>query len=309
MKKQLLALSLFTLITGAAMGQVVLIYEDFDSYNDGDLLAQTAGAPWSTWSVSPGSTEDTPISNEQASSGALSAKVTGAPAGGPTDLMLQLGNRTTGSYALSWQMFVPSGNGGYFNIQRNEVPGAGSFMLEVTFNDDGTIDFVNDAVTTTGTYTQDQWFNVLMLIDLGAMTGTLLVDGTPQYSWQTNVPGPNQLGGIDFFAFAGGAPSTPLYYFDDVTFIDLLATNVPDVAAAEVKLYPNPTIGALTIERGDMSKATSVSILDATGRVVMPNRAIPGFRTTLDLGHLPDGLYFVRMLDGDREVVRRITKQ
>ena len=309
MKKQLLALSLFTMIAGTAMGQVVLIDEDFESYNDGDLLAQTAGAPWSTWSIAPGGTEDTPISNEQASSGALSAKVTGVAAGGPTDLILQLGNRTTGSYALSWDMYVPVGNGGYFNIQRNEVPGTGSFMLEVTFKVDGTIDFVNDQVTTTGSYTQDEWFNVLMLIDLGAMTGTLLIDGAPQYYWQTNVPGPNQLGAIDFFAYAGGAPAVPLYYFDDVVFIDLLATNVPDVATAEVKLYPNPTAGTLTIERGDMSKATSVSILDATGRVVMPNRAIPAFRNTLDLGHLPDGLYFVRMLDGDREVVRRITKQ
>lgn len=309
MKKGLLALSFITMAAGAALGQQVLIFEDFESYNDGDLLAQTAGAPWSTWSISPGSTEDTPVSNEQASSGVLSAKVTGVPAGGPTDLMLQLGNRTSGSYALGWQMFIPSGNGGYFNIQRNENPGTGSFMLEVTFNDDGTIEYLNNGSAAAGTYAHDQWFNVLLLIDLGAMTGAILIDGSPQYSWQTNLPGPSQLGGIDFFAYAGGSPSQPLYYFDDVTFIDLLATNVQEVAPGAVRLFPNPTLGALTIECGDLSRTTSVSVLDATGRVVVPSRAMPGFRSTLDLGHLPVGLYFVRMLDGDREVVRRITKQ
>ncbi|MBZ0205915.1 MAG: T9SS type A sorting domain-containing protein [Flavobacteriales bacterium] len=299
---------LFTLLgtfTGLVSAQTVLVNEDFDSYAAGDLVAQTIGLPWSTWSVAPGGTEDTPISNEQASSGTQSMKVTGVAAGGPTDLVLRLGNRSTGSYILSWNMYVPSGNGGYFNIQRNEVPGAGSFMLEVTFKVDGTIEYMNNTVASAGSYPHDTWFSVAMAFDLGTSVAALSIDGTAQYSWQTNTPGPNQIGGIDFFAYAGGTPNVPLYYVDDVLFIDLGTVGIEENAPAEVAVYPNPATDMLTVELPHGTTAIA-SLVDITGRTVIDGIAF-GSRTQFPLNGLSKGLYFVRVRQNGKEIVRRVT--
>lgn len=311
MKKQLLLLLAGTIST-LGFGQTILINESFDSYTSGELVAETIGLPWSTWSVAPGGAEDTPISDEQAASGTLSMKVTGAAAGGPTDLILRLGNQTTGLYALSWNMYIPSGSGGYFNLQHNEVPGSGSWMVDVICEPGGTITYTVNSVETTGTFPHDVWFNVGIAVDLASMTGVIAIDGTTQLIYQTNVPGPNQLGGVDFFAYAGGAPNVPLYYVDDVLYIQMPSTSVPEVPVTQVGVYPNPTQDIVTVEIPNASNAAVVSLVDVTGRAVMQNRSLEqrtGFgRTQLDLTGLPEGLYFVRIQDGDTEVVRRVTK-
>ncbi|HQW04495.1 MAG: T9SS type A sorting domain-containing protein [Flavobacteriales bacterium] len=298
---------LFTLLGGFAgliSAQTVLVNENFDSYTEGELVAQTIGLPWSTWSVDPGSTEDTPISDEQASSGTLSMKVSGVAAGGPTDLVLRLGDRSTGSYTLSWNMYVPSGNGGYFNIQRNEVPGTGSFMLEVTFKVDGTIEFMNNTVASDGSYPQDTWFSVALAFDLETLDATLDIDGTTQYGWQTDTPGPNQIGGIDFFAYAGGAPNVPLYYVDDVLFTELGPVGIEENALTEVHVYPNPATDVLTVELPHGTTAIA-SLVDVTGRTVVDGTTF-GSRTQFALNGLSKGLYFVRVRENSKDVVRRV---
>lgn len=301
------------LILGTAWSQSILIDENFDGYTAGDLVAQTAGLPWSTWGVAPGGTEDAPVSDEQAYSGTNSLKVTGVAAGGPTDLILRLGNRTTGSYALSWFMYVPSGFGGYFNLQHNEVPGNGSWMADITFAPDGTIDYLVNNVSTAGSYVQDEWFSVIMAIDLDAGTGTVAINGIIQYTWQTTVPGPSQLGGVDFFAYAGGAPALPTFYIDDVLFVDLGGLSVEEYVADGIRAYPNPTSGALTVELGQLTSAALVSVVDVTGRVVVgatrPMQVGASSKVLLDLSGQPEGVYFVRILDEGRETVRRVVKK
>ncbi|MEO8591196.1 MAG: T9SS type A sorting domain-containing protein [Flavobacteriales bacterium] len=312
MKRQVLFFLAAT-TSGLLSSQVIIFEQNFDSFASGDLVAQTCGLPWSTWSVAPGGAEDTPISDEQASSGTLSAKVTGTAAGGPTDLILRLGNRTTGIYVLSWNMYIPSGNGGYFNMQHNEVPGAGSWMVDVTFAPGGTIEYLVNSVAAPGTFPHDVWFNVAMALDLDAMTGALAIDGAVQYTWQTNVPGPSQIGGIDFFGYAGGAPAVPLFYLDDVSFVALPSTSVPEVTPTEVGVYPNPAQDLVTVDLPNASTTATVSLVDVTGRAIIEGRSFQQqgtyARTQLSLKGLPDGLYFVRIQDGDQQVVRRVAKE
>lgn len=311
MKRTLLAFG-SALLIGTAWSQVILISEDFESYSAGSLIAQTAGLPWSTWSVAPGTGEDAPVSDEQAYSGTQSLKIAGVAAGGPPDLILRLGNRTSGNYALSWQMYIPSGFGGYFNVQRNEVPGAGSWMIDVTFAPDGTIEYLVNNVAAAGNYPQDEWFSLILAVNLGAGTGAVAINGVPQYTWQTTVPGPNQMGGIDFFAYAGGAPSIPTFYVDDVLFIDLTSLTVDEVAADGVLTFPNPTEGQITVDLGTASAGALISVMDVTGRTIASDirtqRAGRTERAVVDLSSQPDGLYFIRINDGGREIVRRVTK-
>ncbi len=310
--KRTLHILIATLIPGFLSAQTVLIFEDFESYANGQLLAQTAGLPWSTWSNAPGSAEDTPISNEQASSGALSAKFTGAAAGGPTDIVLRLGDRTAGIYSLSWNMYVAQGNGGYFNLQHNEVIGAGSWMMEMIFLPNGTINYVSGGSTVTGSYVPGTWFMVNILVDLNAQTAGMAIDGMVQHTWQTNVPGPNQLGAVNIFAYAGGAGAVPLFYIDDVTFLDITTVGIEEADLTHVGIYPNPVNDVLTVELAGHTPTAIASLVDLTGRVVIDGRTFmqngPVARTQLNMAGLPSGLYLVRVQDGMHEVVRRVTK-
>ncbi|MBN2730262.1 MAG: hypothetical protein JXR53_13640 [Bacteroidales bacterium] len=70
MKKTLLFLFAFGILY--SLSAQVIVTENFDSYTVGDHLAQTAGAPWTTWSGTTGAAEDPLISATQSSSAANS---------------------------------------------------------------------------------------------------------------------------------------------------------------------------------------------------------------------------------------------
>lgn len=311
MKKSVLFTYLLALPV-LSFGQVVLIDEDFDSYANGNLLAQTAGLPWSTWSNAPGTSEDTPISNEQASSGTLSAKFSGTAAGGPTDMVLRLGDRTAGSYVLGWSMFVSPGSGAYFNLQHNQVIGNGSWMMDVTFLPSGTIEYLVGGVTTTGTFVSGEWFDVSMAINLDSQVGVLAIDGAVQHTWQTGIPGPSRLGAVNLFAYAGGAPAVPNFFIDDVLFVDVGSVGIVEQQDLQVGIFPNPATDVLTVELSGQTTSAIASLVDLTGRVVIDGRTFTQngsvARTQLHLQGLPTGLYLLRLQDGDQELVRRVTK-
>ena len=62
------------------------------------------------------------VSDDFAASGTKSGFI--GPGQGPQDALLYLGNETTGDYTLRWNMYVPSGNEGYFNVQ-GTIPASG----------------------------------------------------------------------------------------------------------------------------------------------------------------------------------------
>lgn len=302
------------LATLPATSQVVLIDEDFDAHNTGDMLVQNLGAPWATWSGTMA--EDVPLTDETAASGSLSAKFFSTSAnGGPGDIILGLGNRTSGSYSLSWSMFINAGFGGYYNIQHNENPGAGSWALDLIFHSNGTIQYSANVTGTLFTYPQDEWFSVAMTIDLDSYAGTLVINGDPAGTWATDVqsngnPGPNQIGGINFYPYAGG--NLTYYYIDDVSFIDLLGTGVEETALSRMGVYPVPTADVVWVELPTLSTAAVASLMDATGRVLIEGQRFGTgggvARTAIDLAGLPSGVYLLRVQLGDQEVVRRISK-
>ena len=301
----------------ATNAQTILISQDFDSFSNGALLAQTAGLPWSTWSNAPGGAEDTPISDEQAHSGTLSAKFSSATVqGGPTDISLRLGNRTAGQFTLGWWMYVPAGNGAYFNLQKNEIIGAGSWAFEITFRANGALELSTNALAgPTTTYPSDEWFEVIMVFDMDNTTAALSLNGGVVATWATNTlatggAGPNQLGGVNIYAYGGG--DLPLWYIDDVNFVQITGAAIAETDAPAAKVFPNPTTGPVTVDLAGMSPTARITVLDATGREVLPAwvMARPGIATRmeLDLSGSPEGLYFLRIQDEARDVVQRIVK-
>lgn len=83
---------------------------DFEQCNVGDKVSETLGEPWTTWNNAPGSSEDAVITDEFS----LDSKALKIDNG--NDLVLKLGDQTTGAYNMSFDMYIPEGKEGYFNI-------------------------------------------------------------------------------------------------------------------------------------------------------------------------------------------------
>ncbi|MCB0519466.1 MAG: T9SS type A sorting domain-containing protein [Lewinellaceae bacterium] len=194
------------------------IDDDFENYSTGTLGDQDPNDAWTTWTFDPGGDDDGVISNTQANSGVNALEISEA---GGDDVLMLLGDRTSGNFILKWKMYIPTGSAGYYNLQKQQnSPGAtGGFATQVTFNagGTGTMD-AGVANAATFTFPHDTWFEVYQSFDLDNDWTRLWIDGQSVYewpvSWQTFMTtGAKQLGAIDFFGNAGN-----LFWVDDVLF-------------------------------------------------------------------------------------------
>jgi len=213
----------------AVNAQTVLFQDDFESYTAGGFLVQQSTSGWTTWSNAPGGSEDALISTDQAHSPTKSLNI----ATDQDDILLKLGNKTSGVYTLKFFYFVSSGNGAYFNIQHFEAPG-NEWAIEVYFGNNGAGEIKVNNVTQNFTHTNGAWMEIEVNVDLDQDEAKLSIDGTLlktwQFSMQAGAPtGTKQLGSLNFY---GGAPTsqTPNYFVDDVSYTQVQAgTNPPEI--------------------------------------------------------------------------------
>ncbi len=217
MKKLLLFISALFVCMGM-FAQTIPYTENFESYTVGGFLAVQSPTNWTTWSNLPGSGEDATISSAFASSPTKSVLVENS-----TDLILKLGNKTTGKYDLMWKMYVETGKGGYYNVQHFQSPGI-EYAYEVYFLAGGTGRLYAGSATVffTFNYPKDTWFDVKNVIDVDNDLAKLYVNGILVHQWpfhyqSDGTTGTNQLGGVDFFAGAVTG-ETPKYFFDDLVY-------------------------------------------------------------------------------------------
>jgi hypothetical protein len=69
----------------------------------------------------------------------------------------------------------------------------------------------------------------------------------------------------------------------------------------DLKVYPNPTNGILNLEILSSMRAESIEVLDLTGKLVL---SVP-FQNQLHLGHLPKGIYFLKVQNTNGEQLTR----
>lgn len=202
------------LLLAAGVVNAQLLTEDFESYAVGDYIAvsgQPAGI-WSTWtSGAEGTVEDAQVSNEVAQSGTQSLKLFGGLAGGPMDILLIAG--LEGSYDVTFSMFVPEGNSGYYNVQESTVP-ATAWAFECYLNGNGTVNYNIDggAFVLDATYATNEWLTITHHIDTDNDLMNIYFNG--EYQGQLPFDGA-EIGAINFFA-AGDGITTPTYYIDDL---------------------------------------------------------------------------------------------
>ncbi|MFO8128442.1 MAG: T9SS type A sorting domain-containing protein [Bacteroidales bacterium] len=198
--------------------------DDFEAYAAGEYIAEENPDFWATWGNAPGTPEDGLISDDQAYAGSNSVLCEGA--GGLTDLILKLGDKTGGIYQVDWYMYVPSGAAAYYNFQKTEAPGT-EWAFEIYFYDDGTAEFqIDQTVITAFNYSQDTWFYMDHMIDLDDDLAEVYFDGTLLHSWDWSNGGLLQLGGVDFFT----SDETYAFYFDDLCYLQTGGSTDPSIA-------------------------------------------------------------------------------
>ena len=78
---------------------------------------------------------------------------------------------------------------------------------------------------------------------------------------------------------------------------------IEETKTTEIKLYPNPTTDYITIELSNVSSASEVVIYNSFGQIILHQRNLNDSSTTLDVTHLPAGIYTVSILDKNKKTI------
>lgn len=229
----------------------VLIEEDFEAYNAGQKLVEQAQAQgldyWATWSGPVGGAEDAFVSTDYSVSGSNSVQIAAG-----NDIVLLLDDKVTGAFAVEFQVLIPTGNIGYFNLLQ-VFAGAQSEWGMQTFFDQGGLGTVDAGGQGAGVfnYEYDTWIPVKVDVDLNADFAELFINGNSVVTWQwsggTFGTGTiNQLAAMNLYAW--DQAGTPLAYYDDITFTQTAPAGgnpeiivTPDVLSEELQVGETST--------------------------------------------------------------------
>ncbi|MCL2435851.1 MAG: T9SS type A sorting domain-containing protein [Lentimicrobiaceae bacterium] len=252
MKKLLLSIvSAFLLFALSAQ-----VSDDFSDYTVGGKLAQQAQAMgrdyWDTWENQPGTAEDGEIAEQPAGNKVLFLNY-------GNDQILHLGKQTSGSWDLTFKIFIPTGKNGYFNVQANFTGSqSGSWACEIYFaatnqgpgtQGQGTIKAAN--ITTPFTFQHETWLDVKINIDLDEDDATFYLGGNLVYNWvyskgaSGTQPGTSPRVIDAFNIFPPSNTATSSFYIDDVVFAPAMSvifeTNFDELAAGAYVAQSYPT--------------------------------------------------------------------
>lgn len=197
------------------------ICDDFESYTLGLISAQAAH--WIPWGGINGATDDGVVSDAMALSGSQSLLISEANG---DDMLLLLGDKTFGTYELTWDMYVLDGNTGYFNTQKFEGNPGGEFGMQVEFFANGTATLdAGSADIVTHNWTPGTWMHISLTVDLDTDWIVYQINGVEIYAWPASwgtfiQSGTKQLGAVNFYGNVG-----TLQYIENVVFKNLTVIN------------------------------------------------------------------------------------
>ena len=295
MNKQLLFLA-SVFISGGLFAQTVIFEDDFESYTAGMGVAEQSDT-WTTWTGSAG--EDADVSADFANSGSNSFKIDNSS----NDIILPVGPYTSGKYDLKFMMYMPQGNGGYFNaLHAWEVDNtAYEWAVDVFFSSTGDITWVAEGAAGGGaSFDPATWFEVQVTADMDSDVGTLYINGESVATWQWSInngsgaAGMNQLRAFDFYGTVPDGSGPVTYYIDDVQLIETTTVAVAEASKNTAGFYPNPANSELTIQY-DFDQATSITIFNLSGQKVIDFTAAQAGNRVVDTSVLPAGIYFIEV--------------
>jgi hypothetical protein len=296
MKQFLLPCAL--LVFGSAFAQTPILEENFDSYSVGDYVGVESDA-FTTWNYVPGTDEDAMVSDEQANSGTNSMKIFGSIAGGPMDVYLPIGAET--AYEVSYNIYVPSGNSAYMNVQEEQIPGI-LWAFDIIFVANGQITFGIDGVNIAyGSYNQDEWTSVSLRMDPVNDRAEIYIGG----EYLANFAFDEIIGGVNFFGYGDGI-TEGLYYIDDVVVVETsdVVNGIDEAAQLDLAFGPNPANNYIQLTSNTSNGV--VRIMALNGQIVKEiatNNLVSGTRIELDLDN---GIYLVELSSNGNRTMRKL---
>lgn len=90
----------------------------------------------------------------------------------------------------------------------------------------------------------------------------------------------------------------------------LLPTGIEDTKENLLRLYPNPASSSLTFQLSANSQQQlgNIHIYDALGKVVFQTELLSN-KLTIDISHLPEGIYFVQMTASGKLITKKLIIQ
>ena len=270
------------------------IYEDFDSYKAGEYLGTESNGVWTTWANATGSPEDTYVTDLLSYSGENSINL---QSGGVVDVVLPLGNENSGSWTISFMMFVEEGYGAYFNLLHYFSAAASNWASQFYFNSGGngflTVGGGLNDLGTNFTYPVDTWFEVKINIDVDGDYAELYFDGAPIYNWlwSEGSTGPsNTIAALNLYP--NGMDNEPDSYFvDNVSFHEygLSLTKLEQAFG----VYPNPAKNTFSINTEHNS---CIEIYNFLGKRIECFNSKSN-QSVVDCSNWVKGLYFIKSIN------------
>lgn len=213
-----------------------LYFEDFDDFTSGDYLGIVDPENWTTWTNAPGTAEDPIITDEASLSSPNAVMVSGT-----NDGVFPCGDLTSGSYAIEFDMMVPAGFAGYYNLQHVF---ASEWAVECYMQTSGATQISAGGQTITdAVFPFDTWWTVKVEVDMNDDWATMYWDDEVIIEWQWSLktdgtPGTNQLGCVNMYAGSlSGTGDTPKYYFDNFGFYELSTPLAPPTAEVDTEEF------------------------------------------------------------------------
>lgn len=289
--------------------QSVLYAQNFDALAPGGAVAATLGAPWTTWSAAPGGPEDAIAFPALSYSPPNAMLVMGDAKGGVNDMLLLLGEPAAGHFLLSMRLHVMDGTGGMLVLWEGEDPLSSEFFFALDLYDAGQLNTADGSALWI-TYPEDTWFLLEIDMDLDAGLGELRLDGAAVASFPTNLFA-GTLGSLQFYGFSDQVGMEGQFFVDDVEYVEVINTAVPQAIRTNAALYvlPNPAHETISISGLPVGVA-EMDLMDATGHLLRRERINSnGSSTNVGIAELPAGTYLLRAVHGDGIVQGRFVKR
>ena len=224
----------------------VLLLEPFEEYTVGNKIAAEAVAAghdwWTTWSNQPGGSEDGVV-----------ADFDGTQCGHLTygnDQVLLLGDEENGNYDLEFDILVPEGKNGYFNILHHFAGSNSTWAMQCYLhltNDgqnstsapgQGTIHAGSNGTATLTNVAYDQWMHFRLNVDTDTDVATYYYTAPGEeevlvctWQWSLDSFGNNTVGrtlaAMNFYPPENAATSE--YYLDNFSFKKIGGESAPDI--------------------------------------------------------------------------------
>jgi len=304
--------------------------DDFQKYSPSKLGPQSSC--WTTWTGQEGGSKDGDVKrNNNTGNQYLKIKGNNPSGGGHQDVVLKLGDRTSGCYHLDFKIWLFSGDKGYYNVLHKFTPNGSNqdeeWACNVYFDGHGTGRLIVQNRAYSFTYRMGEWINVSQHFDLDYDISELKIDGRRVHRWRfsnqasTTHAGTRKLSAIDFYP----VNSSYEFYIDEVEFKkanNLVATseNRGRLAeafggyetAASLVVAPNPFEHSIDIQIPEGIEKGELMISDQLGRVIrqVPNVGeLSGQTLSLDVSDLESGIYIVRIATRGKIFTEKIVKQ